>query len=306
MTDKQRIAVIGAGLMGTGIAQAFAVAGHDVSVYDPSGDALALVPKAIAKNLRELGAAPLDLRRLQLSTSLIEAVAAADIVFECGPERLATKRQIFAELGKHAPARAILASNTSVIPIGTISADLDCAPRILGTHWWNPAYLVPLVEVVPTGRTDARHVETIMELLARIGKSPVRLARDIAGFVGNRLQFALWREAQALVADGVCDARTLDEIVKTGFGPRLAVLGPMENADLIGLDLTLDIHRVVMPQLDRSPQPNPLLEQLVAGGKLGFKTGTGFREWTPESMADSRRRLLLHLKKSFAGESGSE
>lgn len=306
MTGTKHIAVIGAGLMGTGIAQAFAVAGHDVSLYDPDNEALARAPRTIARNLQDLGADPLDARRLQLSTSLVEAVAAADIVFECGPERLAIKRQIFAELGEHTQPRTILASNTSVIPIGTIGAGLSCAPRVLGTHWWNPAYLVPLVEVIPTDHTEARHVQAAMELLARIGKSPVRLARDIAGFVGNRLQFALWREAQALVADGVCDARTLDEIVKTGFGPRLAVLGPMENADLIGLDLTLDIHRVVMPQLDRSSQPNALLEQLVAAGRLGFKTGTGFREWTTESMADCRRRLLLHLKKSFGGGSRSK
>lgn len=306
MNRAEHIAIIGAGLMGTGIAQAFAVAGHDVSLFDPDGEALARVPRTIARNLQDLGAVPLDAQRLRLSTTLIDAVAAADIVFECGPERLAIKRQIFAELAKHTQPATILASNTSVIPIGTIGADSSCAPRILGTHWWNPAYLVPLVEVIPSESTDDRHVRTTMGLLARIGKSPVRLSRDIAGFVGNRLQFALWREAQALVADGVCDARTLDEIVKTGFGPRLAVLGPMENADLIGLDLTLDIHRVVMPQLDRTPQPSALLEQLVAAGRLGFKTGTGFREWTPESMADCRRRLLLHLKKSFGGGSGSQ
>ena len=195
-----------------------------------------------------------------------------------------------------------------MIPITSISQNLDCAPRVLGTHWWNPAHLIPLVEVVPTARTDRRCVHMTLKLLKSIGKSPVLLTRDIAGFVGNRLQFALWREAEALVADGVCDARTLDDIVKTSFGPRLAVLGPMENADLIGLDLTLDIQRVVVPSLNRTAKPNLLLERLVASGKLGFKTGSGFREWTPESIAECRRRLALHLKKTFGNvtRSGAE
>jgi 3-hydroxybutyryl-CoA dehydrogenase len=300
----EHIAVVGAGLMGTGIAHAFAVAGHCVSLFDPDPEALARVPRSIANNLQELGEAPLESGRLHLCGTVADAVASAGIVFECGPERLDVKRRIFAQLGEEAPPHAVLASNTSVIPIRSISEELECAPRILGTHWWNPAYLVPLVEVVPTEWTDPRDVTTTMELLTRIGKAPIRLSRDIPGFVGNRLQFALWREAQALVAEGVCDARTLDDIVKQSFGPRLAVLGPMENADLIGLDLTLDIHRIVMPDLNRAAQPNSLLQELVAAGKLGFKTGAGFRAWTPESMHECRHGLAVHLRKAFSKGSG--
>lgn len=299
MSSASRIAIVGAGLMGKGIAQAFALAGHDVSLFDPDAETLAQAPESIADSLRELGYAPLDPARLQCHSSLGAAVRAADMIFECAPERLELKRRIFAELGKEAPADAVLASNTSVIPISRISEGLACAPRLLGTHWWNPAHLVPLVEVVPTARTEPSIVQRTLDLLASIGKSPVRLNQDIAGFVGNRLQFALWREAQSLVAAGVCDARTLDAIVKTSFGPRLAVLGPMENADLIGLDLTLDITRIVTPDLSHTAAPNPLLQRLVAAGRLGFKTGSGFREWTPESIAECRRRLALHLKRTF-------
>lgn len=297
---SERISIIGAGLMGRGIAQAFAAAGHEVSLFDSNTEALAQAPALIADSLRELGHKPLETGQLQLHATLPQAVATADIVFECAPERLEIKQKIFAQLGEATRAHTVLASNTSVIPITSISEHLDCASRILGTHWWNPAHLIPLVEVVPTARTESRYVDTTLQLLRSIGKSPVRLERDIAGFVGNRLQFALWREAQSLVADGVCDARTLDTIVKTSFGPRLAVLGPMENADLIGLDLTLDINRVVTPALNRATTPNPLLERLVAAGRLGFKTGAGFREWTPESIAECRRRLSLHLKHTFS------
>jgi 3-hydroxybutyryl-CoA dehydrogenase len=309
MSGTERIAVIGAGLMGSGIAQIFAAAGHDVALFDASAEALAQAPRTIANNLRDLGCPPLDPQRLTHHRTLAAAAVGADFVFECAPERLDVKRQIFMQLGEHAPAGAVLASNTSVIPITRISENLECAPRIIGTHWWNPAHLIPLVEVVPTVRTEPRCVESMIALLRRVGKSPVRLGRDIAGFVGNRLQFALWREAQWLVAEGVCDARTLDDIVKSSFGPRLAVLGLMENADLIGLDLTLDINRVVTPDLHRSPEPNALLQRLVAAGRLGFKTGSGFREWTPESIAECRRRLTRHLAQAFAatssdGESG--
>jgi 3-hydroxybutyryl-CoA dehydrogenase len=299
MSGIEQIAIVGAGLMGTGIAQAFAVAGHDVSLFDPDAGALAQVPRSIENDLEDSGEVGPIHRRLHLCGSMAEAVCAADIVFECGPERLDIKRGIFAQLSKDAPSHAVFASNTSVIPITRIGENLACASRVLGTHWWNPAHLIPLVEVVPTAITAERHVATTLELLTRIGKSPIRLTRDIAGFVGNRLQFALWREAQALVAQGVCDARTLDAIVKTSFGPRLAVLGPMENADLIGLDLTLDIHRIMMPELSSSPQPNPLLEQLVAAGQLGFKSLTGFREWTPESISECRQRLRVHLRNTF-------
>lgn len=302
------VAVVGTGLMGAGIALAFAMRGYEISLFDPDPHSVAVAQGAVLSNARDFGRPNLDLSRIHPCKSMAEAVGEADIVFECAPERLEIKRQIFAQLGDQTHPQAVLASNTSVIPISRISRDLGCATRILGTHWWNPAYLVPLVEVVPTERTEDDHVVRTMELLRRIGKSPVRIDRDITGFVGNRLQFALWREAQALVADGVCDARTLDDIVKSSFGPRLTVLGPMENADLIGLDLTLDIERIVIPELDHARRPNALLERLVAAGKLGFKTGSGFREWTPESIADCRRRLSLHLQKIFGpgGQSRSE
>jgi 3-hydroxybutyryl-CoA dehydrogenase len=178
-------------------------------------------------------------------------------------------------------------------------SSLEGKHRALGTHWWNPPYLVPLVEVVRTAETSDAAVAATMELLKSIGKSPVEVKKDVPGFVGNRLQHALWREAIALVAEGVCDAETVDEVVKSSFGARLAVLGPLENADLVGTELTRSIHSYVLPALDRSTTPSPYLDRLIEQGRLGFKSGAGFRKWTPEEQATLRQRVTKHLKASF-------
>jgi 3-hydroxybutyryl-CoA dehydrogenase len=167
--------------------------------------------------------------------------------------------------------------------------------RVLGTHWGNPPYLVPLVEVVEAGGAGAAAIARMIALLTRLGKVPVHVKKDVPGFVGNRLQHALWREAMALVAEGVCDAETVDLVVKNSFGRRLAVLGPLENADLVGTDLTLDIHNTVLRHLDRSTAPSPYLEALVGSGKLGFKTNQGFRSWDEAKKAAQRSAVLAHL-----------
>jgi 3-hydroxybutyryl-CoA dehydrogenase len=171
--------------------------------------------------------------------------------------------------------------------------------RALGTHWWNPPYLVPLVEVIRTVDTSDATIETTLALLSSVGKTAVEVKKDIPGFIGNRLQHALWREAIALVAEGVCDAKTVDDVVKSSFGARLAVLGPLENADLVGTDLTRSIHGYLLPALDRSTAPSPYLIRLVEDGRLGFKSGEGFRAWTPEQQAALRERVTRHLKASF-------
>jgi 3-hydroxybutyryl-CoA dehydrogenase len=173
---------------------------------------------------------------------------------------------------------------------------LNDKSRALGTHWWNPPYLVPLVEVVGTRWTSPETIERTIALHAEAGKTPVHVKKDVPGFVGNRLQHALWREAVALVESGICDAETVDTVVKASFGLRLAVLGPLENADLVGTDLTLEIHQTVLPAIDSRAGASPYLEALVAAGKLGFKSGEGFRQWPAEAQAALRARLLQHLK----------
>jgi 3-hydroxybutyryl-CoA dehydrogenase len=295
MARSRSIAIVGGGLMGAGIAQVFAAAGHTVTVFEPSPAVRATIRPRIAEALRLYGLDESAVRSVDVTDDLARAVGPAEFVTEAAPEKLELKQSIFADLVKFSSATAILASNTSVIPIRRISEGLPSAERIVGTHWWNPPALIPLVEVVQSARTSEHTVRTTMELLATIGKSPAHVTKDVPGFVANRLQHALWREAIAMVREGVCDAATLDACVKNSFGLRLAVLGPLENADLVGLDLTLDIHRTIIPELDRSDRPDPYLEARVAEGRLGFKTGAGFRAWSEDEMNALRRRLAAHL-----------
>jgi 3-hydroxybutyryl-CoA dehydrogenase len=290
-----KIAIIGGGLMGAGIAQVFAVAGHPVSLFEPNDEVRSSVRQRIVENLRLVGGDITAAEGVAVVADIQDAIADADYVTEAAPEKLSLKQAIFAELVERAPRHAILASNTSVIPIGHIAGDLPTRERIVGTHWWNPAYLVPLVEVVQAERTTDATVATTMALLSSIGKAPAHVRKDVPGFVANRLQHALWREAIAMVAEGICDAATLDACVKNSFGLRLPVLGPLENADLVGLDLTLDIHRTIIPELDRHAGPHDFLAARVAEGKLGFKSGEGFRSWTEEEIRTLRTRLADHL-----------
>ena len=298
MADTPRIGILGAGLMGHGIAQVFAQAGHDVRVYDPSPDARAALQERIAANLRDLGDDASCIARVRACETIADAVSEAGFVVEAALEDLDVKRQLFAEVERCAPANAVLASNTSVIPITAIMRDVRDGSRALGTHWWNPPFLVPLVEVISATRTSQACVDWTMALHRAIGKTPVHVRKDVPGFVGNRLQHALWREAIALVEDGVCDAETVDTVVKASFGRRLAALGPLENADLVGLDLTLAIHQTVLPAIDSRPAPSPLLSELIARGRLGMKSGEGFRQWSEDAQREVRQRVVQHLRQA--------
>jgi 3-hydroxybutyryl-CoA dehydrogenase len=295
---KARIAVIGAGLMGHGIAQVFALAGHEVTIYDSVGATLDSAKARILTNLKDLGDDQTAVERVIPRADLAEAVRDADYVVEAVLEDLPLKQELFGEIEPHVRPDTILASNTSVIPITQIMGGLQRRERALGTHWWNPPYLVPLVEVIGTQWTTQAAIDRTVRLHAAAGKTPVHVKKDVPGFVGNRLQHALWRECVALVQNGICDAETVDTVIKASFGRRLAVLGPLENADLVGTDLTLAIHKTVLPDLDRTPGALPYLEGLVADGKLGMKAGEGFRTWTPDQQAALRSRVLQHLKKA--------
>jgi 3-hydroxybutyryl-CoA dehydrogenase len=299
---KARIAVIGAGLMGHGIAQVFALAGHDVTIYDPVMATLDSAKARIATNLRDLGDDQSAVERVQPVADLAAAVRDADYVVEAVLEDMALKQKLFVEIERHVRPQTILASNTSVIPITRIMEGLRDRTRALGTHWWNPPYLVPLVEVIGTQWTSQQAIDFTMALHKDAGKQPAHVKKDVPGFIGNRLQHALWREAIALVEHGICDAETVDTVIKASFGRRLAVLGPLENADLVGTDLTLAIHQTVLPDIEHRPGPSPYLEALVAGKKLGFKSGEGFRTWSAEQQAALRAKVLQHLKKARASD----
>src|SRR6202166_1519130 len=295
---EARIAVIGAGLMGHGIAQVFALAGHDVTIYDSVMASLDSVKARILTNLRDLGDDQRAVERVMPVANLATAVRDADYVVEAVLEDLPLKQKLFTEIEKHVRPDTILASNTSVIPITKIMKGLRKRERALGTHWWNPPFLVPLVEVIETQWTSPQAIAWTMELHQAAGKKPAHVKKDVPGFIGNRLQHALWREAISLVEHGICDAETVDAVIKASFGRRLAVLGPLENADMIGTDLTLAIHDNVLPAIERRPGSSPYLQGLVADGRLGFKSGEGFRKWSAEQQAALRAKVMQHLKAS--------
>jgi 3-hydroxybutyryl-CoA dehydrogenase len=298
--SKPKIAVIGAGLMGHGIAQVFALAGHDVTIYDAAKASLDSAKERILANLKDLGEDESAVNRVTPVADLAQAVCDADYVVEAVLEDLPLKQKIFGEVEQHVRPDTILASNTSVIPITDIMKNLKRRERAIGTHWWNPPFLVPLVEVIETEWTTPETVAFTMKLHADAGKQPAHVKKDVPGFIGNRLQHALWREAISLVENGICDAETVDNVIKASFGRRIAVLGPLANADQVGTDLTLAIHKIVLPAIDSRPGPSPYLEKLVADGKLGFKSGEGFRSWTPEQQAELRSKVVQHLKKARA------
>jgi 3-hydroxybutyryl-CoA dehydrogenase len=301
---RTTIAIIGGGLMGAGIAQVFAAAGHKVAVHEPFDAVRETLIERIRAGLVQVGDDPALADNVSATADLAAAVREAWFVTEAAPEKLELKRSIFAKLIELAPADAILASNSSVMPIGLIAAGLPSAERIVGTHWWNPAVLIPLVEVIQGTETSYATVAATMDLLASVGKKPAHVKKDVAGFVANRLQHALWREAIAMVADGICDAKTVDDCVKNSFGLRLPVLGPLENADLVGIELTRDIHRTIIPELNRDSTPSPLLDTMIAAGRLGFKSGEGFQRWSEANQAALRQRLVDHLvtARQAAGE----
>jgi 3-hydroxybutyryl-CoA dehydrogenase len=289
--------------MGHGIAQVFALAGHDVTIYDSIAASLDTIKARILINLKDLGDDQKAVERVTPVSDLVQAVGNADYVVEAILEDLPLKQKLFAEIESYIRPDTILASNTSVIPITRIMEGLKQRERALGTHWWNPPYLVPLVEVIETQWTSRPALDFTMKLHAAAGKKPAHVKKDVPGFIGNRLQHALWREAVALVEHGICDAETVDTVIKSAFGRRLAVLGPLENADMVGTDLTLAIHRTVLPDIDSRPRPSPYLEKLVKDRKLGFKSGEGFRKWSPEQQAALRSKVLQHLKSARVQDS---
>ena len=303
MADQGRMAVIGAGLMGHGIAQIFAGKGWQVSLTDVDEAILSKAIQGITANLTFLaqnGIGAVEdvepaLARIKTTLSLEEAAADADFVIEAVAEWLDLKQDLFSKLDAMCPPRTILATNTSVMSITEIASKSTNRTRIVGTHFWNPPYLVPLVEVVPGNDTVPEAVDSTYDVLKKVGKHPVKVRRDVPGFVGNRLQHALWREAISIVDQGIADAATVDEVIKNSFGIRLPVLGPLETADMVGLDLTLQIHDYILRHLDRSTEPASVLKEKVTKGDLGFKTGKGFQEWGAQSMDECRRRLTEHL-----------
>lgn len=305
VVDIKNITVFGPGMMGSGIAQVFAGC-EDLNVtifirekFEYEGlekikDNLSVLKEKEIITDKEIEGI---FSRIKTTEDFEEAVKDADLVIECIPENMELKQELFAKVEKYCKETTILATNTSVMSITEIAEKTINKSRVVGTHFWNPPYLIPLVEVIKSDYTSDDVFDVTYELLKKVNKKPVKVNKDVPGFLANRLQHALWREAISIVENGIADAATVDEAVKYGFGLRLPVLGPMENADMVGTDLTLAIHSYILKHLENSKEPSPLLVEKVKNVDLGFKTGRGFQDWTNEEIKISNSELREYLIK---------
>lgn len=306
MSNKKKVAVLGAGVMGTGIAQLFATKGYQVTIIYVYDDIVRAKPfETMKENLKVLckngvldeKEIPTILSNVTCTENMEEAAKAADIIFECIVEDLTTKQEYFKKLDEICAPETILATNTSVISITEIAEKSTHKERIIGTHFWKPAYLMPLVEVIKTSYVSEKTVSETYNLLAEAGKTPVLVQKDVPGFLANRMQHALFREAISIVEHGIATPEDVDKAIKNGFGMRLGVMAPMEVMDSGGIDLTYNIHKYLFPYIENSTTPSPLLRKLYDEGKLGFKTGAGFQEWNQEEVRQSTENLIDGLIK---------
>jgi 3-hydroxybutyryl-CoA dehydrogenase len=293
-----KVAVLGSGLMGSGLCQVFAK-DKDTSVVlrsrskkkDPFDSVRKNLDILITNDAMTEDEASAILSRISFTDDMNEALNGADLVVECVPEDMEIKRNLFRDIEPLVRKDTILATNTSVMSITEIAQKTEKKDRVVGTHFWNPPYLIPLVEVVKGAETSPGVMDTVYAYLKKIGKKPVKCMKDVQGFVANRLQHALWREALYMVEAGIADAATVDEALRYGPGLRWPHTGVLENVDMIGVDLSLSIQRGVLPYLADNHEPSALLVKLAGEGKLGFKTGEGYQKWTPDR-ADARNRSL--------------
>lgn len=289
--------------MGHGIAQEFACAGYRVHLHDLTKEKLNNALVQIGKNLTLLAensviektSIPEAMQHIQTTTELTEAAETADFVVEAVSENLPQKQQIFERLDSLCQPHTILASNTTALMPSQIGANTKRTDKILNTHYFNPPYLIPLVELIRSPDTSDETVSVTFDLLTAIGKTPALIEKEALGFVGPRLQAALIREAFAIVERGIASAETVDLVVRNSFGRRLSVAGPFEVFELAGWDLVLDAFEELYKDLNSAPDINPLLREMVESDKLGVKSGEGFYEWSEERQQALRDRMSQAL-----------
>ena len=300
--DIKNVVVVGAGMMGNSLAQVFA-ADPELVVRLKTRELKPDRFEPIEKNLDVMvqsGAMTNDeknaiLGRIIFVTDDADAYADADFIIECYPEVMETKQDLFKHIENFCRDDCILATNTSVMSPTEISEKCKHRERVVGAHFWNPGHLIPLVEVVKSDFTTEGVMQDTMDLLTRVGKKPVYCKKDVPGFVANRLQHALWREAFYMVQEGIADPAAVDDACKYGPGLRWPVLGPMENSDMVGIELSFNIQDYVLKSLADNHEPTPLLKEMLGRGELGMKSGKGWQEWTPEQTAASSRNLKEYL-----------
>jgi 3-hydroxybutyryl-CoA dehydrogenase len=300
----QRVAIVGAGTMGVGISQVFASSGIPTLLVDSTPDrseaarerAVALLARLEEAGLVEGDAVSTARTSLSAAGSLAEAVAGADLIVEAVFERPDLKSAVYAAIESAAGDGALIATNTSSIPIFELAEGLRRPARFLGMHWFVPPLLVPCVEVIAAPDTDEQVVQDVVRALTRLGKAAV-VVGDGPGFVANRIQFAMFREAARIVEDGLATPEQVDEVVRSSFGFRLPFFGPFTIADLAGLDVYADIYETLERGLGPGFSAPGLLSEHVGRGDFGVKTGRGFLELSQEE-ADG---LLARRDRAYAG-----
>ncbi|HJM41709.1 MAG TPA: 3-hydroxyacyl-CoA dehydrogenase NAD-binding domain-containing protein [Nitrospinota bacterium] len=305
---SQRLAVVGAGTMGHGIAQLFAHHGWEAVLIARKRESLDRARTQIENNLSLLaqhGAGPGDgvaavLGRISATTDLSEGLARADLVFEAIPESPDAKREIYREIGKSAPEKALVASTTSGLNIFELAPDFPGPRRLIIAHFWNPPYLVPLVEVVLGPETGKETADAMMAILKALGGTPVLIRKCIPGFIGVRLASALFRECGSLIQDGVTNAEGIDAVMREGISLRFPILDPMQVPDFGGLDTFRLVWESIFPEISAAKEVPPVVSDMVDGGDLGLKSGKGFYDYAGHSRQDLLRerdeKLLLWLK----------
>ncbi len=317
MKPIRNIAVLGLGTMGHGIVQAFASAGFQVTGYDEREPVRRALHKVIEQNMKDFVAAGLArkssvgplLARIRVCDSEAEAVRNAQFVIEAVREDLRIKQKLFARLEGLVADDTILGSNSSTFPISQSAAKMRRPQRAIVTHWFNPAHIVPVVEVVPGKHTSEQVTQATLALMKKIGKEAVRIDREIPGFIVNRVQIAVWREVWDLLDKGVASPEAIDAAIRGSMGFRLAAVGPLEVNDFGGLDLHTTVFKNLVGEICSGTRVPATIRRLVEAGHFGVKTGRGIYEYTPASLAARRsrrdQRILALLKLFYARNNSS-
>lgn len=304
----QKVAVIGTGTMGPGIAQIFSQSGLKVILYDINVDQLEKATQAIENNLKIFIKSGIltsqesnETRQRIVSTSnLKEAAQVSDFVLEAVPEVLDIKRSVFNTLDSLCPPDVILATNTSGLSITEIAKATQSPGRVVGMHWWNPPVIIPAIEIIKGELTDDETLTITKAMVTKIRKIPVIVKKDVPGFLGNRMQYALMREAIALLNEGVASAEDIDMMIKAGIGFKFPVMGPLETIDMAGIDIFYRVSQYLYGKLDQSSFPPAMIKEKVDKNELGLKTGRGFYDYTNVDiqalMAKRIKKLLIILR----------
>ncbi len=290
----QQITIIGTGMIGPDVSLACTMADYPVTIVGLNEQEVEKGMNRFRKNLHSLVEAEIYtqseadeiLARMSTSTNLPEAVSQADIAFEAVFEKLEVKQEVFAQFDEHCPAHALLLSGTSGMSPNKIAANISRQDNMMVAHFWNPPYLVPLVELVAHDNASQETIDAVMDFLRTLEKTPVRLKKDIAGHIGNRLQHAIFREAIYLVESGVATPDDIDQVIMSSLGPRYSMIGPMEYMDSVGLNLQVDVQSYLYETLADAKQPQKLLLEKYEQGHYGAKTGKGFYDWSSEKDLD--------------------